>query len=58
MLRSADLPTATLCFDLAATINRIHLHGDERELQLLCPEQVEIYLEATGQKPEQQSQEG
>lgn len=37
------LRLAALRYDLFAAINRLELHGDQRELALLVPEQIDLY---------------
>lgn len=46
---STILHDAALRYDLAATVNRIYLHGDESELQHLRPEQLDLYRKALAQ---------
>lgn len=37
------LRLAALRYDLFAAINRLELHGDQREIALLVPEQIDLY---------------
>ena len=50
-LQTSGLRRAALTLDLAATTQRIHLHGDLSELESLDHDQLVLYLAATDAKP-------
>jgi hypothetical protein len=50
-MTATGLHRVALIMDLSATVNRVLLHGDESELDLLSHDQLLLYLASTGVDP-------
>lgn len=47
-IKATGLHRVALIMDLSATVNRVLLHGDDTELELLSHDQLLFYLASTG----------